>query len=42
MFSCEFYEISENTFFTEYIWTTASVYCLSLENFEFLYFYLAD
>ena len=24
MFSCEFGEISKNTFFTEYIWTTAS------------------
>ena len=24
MFSCEFCEISENTFFTEHLWTTAS------------------
>ena len=23
-FSCEFCEISKNTFFTEYLWTTAS------------------
>ena len=25
MFSCEFFEISKNTFFTEHFWTTASV-----------------
>ena len=25
VFSCEFYEISKNTFFTEQLWTTASV-----------------
>ena len=25
MFSCEFSEISKNTFFTEHFWTTASV-----------------
>ena len=25
VFSCEFYEISKNTFFTEHLWTTASV-----------------
>ena len=24
VFSCEFYEISKSTFFTEHIWTTAS------------------
>ena len=24
MFSCEFCEISKNTFFTEYLWTIAS------------------
>ena len=24
VFSCEFYEISKNTFFTEHFWTTAS------------------
>ena len=24
MFSCEFCEISKNTFFTEHLWTTAS------------------
>ena len=24
MFSCEYCEISKNTFFTEYLWTTAS------------------
>ena len=26
MFSCEFCEISKNTFFTEHLWTTASEY----------------
>ena len=26
MFSCEFCEISKNIFFTEHLWTTASVY----------------
>ena len=26
MSSCEFYEISKNTSFTEHIWTTASAY----------------
>ena len=25
MFSCEFCEISKNTYFTEHLWTTASV-----------------
>ena len=25
MFSCEFYEISKNTLFTEHLWTTASI-----------------
>ena len=25
MLSCEFYEISKNTFSTEHLWTTASV-----------------
>ena len=25
-FSCEFYEISKNTFFTKHLWTTASHY----------------
>ena len=24
MFSCEFYEISKNIFFTEHLWVTAS------------------
>ena len=28
VFSCEFYEISKNTFFTEHLWTTASQICL--------------
>ena len=26
VFSCEFWEISENTFFTEHLWTTASAW----------------
>ena len=26
MFSCEFCEISKNTFFTEHLWTTTSVF----------------
>ena len=26
VFSCEFCEVSKNTFFTEHPWTTASVY----------------
>ena len=26
VFSCEFCEISKNTFFTEHLWTTASVW----------------
>ena len=28
VFSCEFYEISKNTFFTEHLWTTASRYMM--------------
>ena len=28
MFSSEFWEISKNTFFTEHLWTTASVQVL--------------
>ena len=31
MFFYEFCEISENTFFTEHIWTTASIMIVSLE-----------
>ena len=27
VFSCEFWEISKNTFFIEHLWTTASVGC---------------
>ena len=26
VFSCEFCEISKNTYFTEHVWTTASIY----------------
>ena len=29
MFSREFWEISKNTYFTEYLWTTASFYCFN-------------
>ena len=32
VFSCEFCEISKNTFFTEHLWTAASV--LSRQNFS--------
>ena len=28
VFSCEFFGISKNTFFTEHLWTTASTFCL--------------
>ena len=34
VFSCEFYEISKNTIFTEHLWTTASVYLNFLRSFE--------
>ena len=27
VFSCEFCQISKNTFFTEHVWTTASMRC---------------
>ena len=37
MFSCEFSEISDNTFFTEHLWMTASRY---LYFWSFLYFRL--
>ena len=30
VFSCEFYEIFKNIFFTEHLWTTASEVCLYL------------
>ena len=30
MFSCDFCEISKNTFFTEHLWTTASDYTMNL------------
>ena len=34
MFSCEFWEISMNTFFTEQLWETASVFsCRFVTNF---------
>ena len=29
VFSCEFCEISKNTFFTEHVWATASVSCFN-------------
>ena len=31
MFSCKFCEISENTFFTEHLWTTASILSMLLD-----------
>ena len=36
VFSCEFYEISKNTFFTEHPWATASKQTL-FPNFSFLW-----
>ena len=35
MFSCEFWKISRNTFFTEHLWTTASE---SIKTFTYLYY----
>ena len=43
VFSCEFCEISKNTFFKEHLWTTASVWCSNYPNSYFwkaLEFYL--
>ena len=37
VFSCEFSKISKNNFFTEYLWTTASIFVetrLKLENLQ--------
>ena len=38
MFSCEFYEISKDTFFTEHLWTTASE-TRSNDFFFFFFFF---
>ena len=35
-FSCEFCEISKNTFFTEHLWTTASV-CFKISDIWLYY-----
>ena len=35
VFSCEFYEISKNTFFTEHLRTTASVFSLKKKKITF-------
>ena len=41
MFSCEFYETSRNTFFTENLWTTASKFTwISLANLSSVMLYL--
>ena len=32
VFSCEFYKFSKNTFFTEHLWTTASIFYAFLQN----------
>ena len=32
VFSCEFYEISKNTFFAEHLWTSASVYSCAYDE----------
>ena len=37
VFSCEFYEISKNTFFTEHLWTTASVWCFRTSRLWIFY-----
>ena len=36
MFSCEFCEISKNTFFTEHLWTTASINWTMTRNQVFI------
>ena len=33
MFSCEFWEISKNTCFTEHLWATASIYSIIHESY---------
>ena len=37
MFSCEYYEVFKNTFFTEHLWTTASKFFGNQRRFSFLY-----
>ena len=37
MFSCEFCEISENTFSTEHLWTTASDLTLEKGGYVIIY-----
>ena len=40
VFSCEFCEISKNTFFTEHAWANASVFCgtkINMKGREILY-----
>ena len=44
VFSCEFGEISKNTFFTEHPWATASEsnywqFCMEMLHFQFCYFH---
>ena len=34
LFSCEFYEISKNNFFTEHLWTTASKFVTEMLIFS--------
>ena len=34
MFSCEFCEISNSTFFTEHLWTTASESLKKVQNYQ--------
>ena len=39
VFSCEFCEIYKNTFFTEQLWTTGSIFTLThIEFLEFMIF----
>ena len=42
MFSCEFCEISKNTFLTEQLWATASQGKINLRNFQAFYRIQAD
>ena len=37
VFSCEFWEISKSTFFTEHLWTTASEYEKVVDRHNFAY-----
>ena len=40
VFSCEFCEIFKNTFFTEHLWTTASVNTIAVSKIKNFTFFL--